>query len=198
MAVIYLILLIIEVFILYLLMRRATSKIFNLIYRLIKNKNLTTYIFAIIFLPGTFIHEMSHFLVALFLLVPVGQIELMPKFEEREIKMGSVPVGKTDPIRRTLIGIAPIILGMIIIFVSTPLSIAWYFHAYIAFEVGNSMFSSKKDLEGVLSVFIVLAIIFGILYYLGLRVNINIDPQIFKMADLYLLVPIGIDAILSI
>jgi hypothetical protein len=174
----YLILLIFEILTLYLLMRRATNKIFNFV---------GPYIFALIFLPGTFIHEMSHFLTALFLLVPVGQIELMPKLHEDGLKLGSVPIGKTDPIRRTLIGIAPIVLGLVIIFVTNTLTIPWFIHAYIAFQIGNSMFSSKKDMEGAWIIFIIL---------IAITFKLNINPEIFKMADLFLIVPIGIDALI--
>ncbi len=195
---VYLVLLIIEIFVLYLLKRKVTRRIYNLV---------GTYIFAILFLPGTFIHEISHFLTALFLLVPVGQIELMPERIEGGIKMGSVPIGKTDPVRRTLIGVAPIIFGLGIILgtiyyvysrnlFNNP--IALIITSYIAFEVGNTMFSSKEDMEGVLPLLVVLIIFYAILYFIGVRISLNINPDIFKMADIFLLVPIGIDALFLI
>lgn len=168
---------------------------------------LGTYFFAILFLPGTFVHEISHFLTALVLLVPVGQIELMPEKFEGGVKLGSVPIGKTDPIRRTLIGIAPIIFGLGLIF-----GILYYVYkhnlytmpiivvlvALMSFEVGNTMFSSKKDLEGAMIAFILVAIIFAVSYFLGLRIYINLDSPIIKAADLFLLVPIGIDILFSL
>ena len=195
---VYLVLLIIEIFVLYLLKRKVTRRIYNLV---------GTYIFAILFLPGTFIHEISHFLTALFLLVPVGQIELMPERIEGGIKMGSVPIGKTDPVRRTLIGVAQIIFGLGIILgtiyyvysrnlFNNP--IALIITSYIAFEVGNTMFSSKEDMEGVLPLLVVLIIFYAILYFIGVRISLNINPDIFKMADIFLLVPIGIDALFLI
>lgn len=205
---IFLVLLIAEIGVLYLLKRKTSQRIFNFFYRITRSRKTATYLFAILFLPGTFVHEMSHFLTALFLLVPVGQIELMPQVEENStekgqfsVRMGSVPIGKCDPIRRTLIGVAPIIFGLSIILGSifyiytrnlfTPLVLTIL--VYIVFEVGNSMFSSKKDLEGSLIVAIMIVIIYLILYFLGVRVNLNINEEIFKTADIYLLVPIGID-----
>ena len=194
----YIILLFLEIFLLYLLKRKVMSRLFNF---------LGLVPFAILFLPGTFIHEMSHFLVALFLLVPIGQIELLPHRDGNEIKMGSVPIGKTDPIRRTLIGIAPVILGLIITltiiyftlknnWVQSPTILTLVL--YVLFVTSNSMFSSKEDLKGVLPVFVISIIIYAVLYYLGVRVSVPINEEIFKSADLFLLVPIGIDLVLSI
>lgn len=187
---IFLALLPIEILFLYLLSRRVTSKVF----RLIRNY----YLFALLFLPGTFVHEIAHFLVALFLFVPVGQPEFMPKKQEGGIKLGSVPIGKCDPIRRTLIGIAPIIFGLGILFVST-----FYVHnlillGFIVFEIGNTMFSSKKDLEGIIPVIAVIILIGLALYIWGLRINFNVDQELIKKADLFLLVPIIIDLVLVV
>jgi hypothetical protein len=199
---IYLVFFVLQIFLIYLLKRRTLQKIFRFFYKLTKNKKGATYIFAILFLPGTFIHEMSHFLFALFLLVPVGQIELMPEFEENGIRMGSVPIGKSDPIRRTLIGVAPVILGLSIILGSVfyvyqnklfTNILADVILAYVVFEISNTMFSSKKDMEGSIVTAIIIAIIYAIIYLIGVRVSINVNPEIFKKADLFLLVPIGIN-----
>src|SRR5258708_8371349 len=111
----FFILLIFEIFILYLLKRAVSIKIFRFLLGITKNRNRAIYLFAILFLPGTFIHEISHFLTALFLLVPVGQIELLPVIEQDGVRMGSVPIGQSDIIRRTLIVIPPIIFVLLII-----------------------------------------------------------------------------------
>ncbi len=195
---IYLLFLVFEIFVLYVLMRRTLTRLMRL---------LGPRLFAVVFLPGTFIHEMSHFLTALVLLVPVGNINLTPKIEEDGVRLGSVPIAKTDPIRRTLIGIAPIFFGLAIILGSIfyvytnnlfGQPIALVILALVAFEVGNTMFASKKDLEGVFAVFVVVVLIGIVLYLLGLRVSFDTDWEIIKKADLFLLVPIGIDVILNI
>ncbi len=171
---IYLILLLFEIASLYFLMRRLLPKLF---------RRLGVWLFAILFLPGTFLHEMSHFLTALFLLVPVGTIELMPQRQGDSVKMGSVPIGKTDPIRRTLIGIAPIIFGLGVLFVTTPLTIPIWVHGFIAFEVGNTMFSSKKDLEGSWILLFLIPLIFVL----------KIDWSILQKVDVFLVIPILVD-----
>ena len=92
----YLAFLLVEIIVIYLLSRSLTSKIFLLLYRSTKNKQKSALLFALIFLPGTFIHESAHFLAALFLLVPVWQMELVPQFDEKtqSLKLGSIPIGQ--------------------------------------------------------------------------------------------------------
>src|SRR5258708_24287652 len=173
---IYLLLLSLEIIFLYLLMMTLLQKLY---------RKLGTWFFGILVLPGTFFHEISHFLTALFLLVPVGNIELMPQRQGDSVKMGSVPIGKTDPIRRTLIGIAPVIFGLGVLFVTTPLTIPIWVHGFIAFEVGNTMFSSKKDLEGSWILIFLIPLVF----------ILKIDWSILQKVDVFLVIPIGIDII---
>lgn len=203
----FLILLPFEIFILYLLVRKVSKKILMFLYRITKNRKVASYLFATLFFPGTFVHEMSHFLTGLFLLVPVGKVELFPKIEESGIKMGSVAIGKTDSIRRTLVGIAPVIFGLAIILGSVfyvyekglfkePVIVAIL--AYLIFEVGNTMFSSKKDLEGALVVFATAVLIYFFFYIFGLRIYFNLNFEVIREVFLFLLVPIIIDLLLII
>lgn len=169
---------------------------------------------SFLFLPGTFIHEVSHALMATLLMVPVGKMELIPKLTDNNLKLGSVEIGKTDPIRRILIGTAPFLFG-------TTIIIGTFFYAsqnnlfshqlfvivisYIVFEIGNTMFSSKKDMEGALEVIIALFVIAIIFYVVGFRLpSLNpevifsneISLQTFQKASLYLAAPIGVDIVL--
>lgn len=203
----FLILLPFEILLIYILVRRTSRKILMFLYKVTKNRKVATYLFAALFLPGTFVHEMSHFLTGLFLLVPVGKVELFPEIEENGVKMGSVAIGKTDPIRRTLIGIAPVVFGLAIILGS----VFWVYErglfkepivvvilAYLIFEVGNTMFSSKKDVEGALRVFIPAVLIYLFLYFFGLRINFSLNFEVLREASIFLLIPIIIDLLLLI
>lgn len=158
-------------------MRKLLQKIYQ---------RIGMYLFAVLFFPGTFIHEMSHFLAALFLLVPVGKIELFPERIERGIKMGSVAIEKTDPVRRTLVGVAPIISGLTIIFISTSLTLPIWVHLIIVFEVGNTMFSSSEDLKGSWILFFLIPILF----------ILKIDWSTIQKVDAFLAIPIGIDGLI--
>ncbi len=91
-------------------------------------------------------------------MVPVGEIDLLPQVEEEQVKLGSVQIGHTDPFRRILIGVAPLILGLLalvglIYFNRDSLlrfSPIWLsiLIIYLIFQITNTMFSSEKDLEG--------------------------------------------------
>jgi hypothetical protein len=170
------------------------------------------YLFATLFWPGTFIHEVSHFLTALFLLVPVGKLELIPEIKEKGgSKLGSVAIAKTDPIRRFLIGVAPLLFGLgviftLVYFVSTVRIIdTWWGYlvvGFLIFQIANSMFASKKDLEGAIVFFVLILVVFLILILFGvdipsILINLKFSPKILellKKANLFLFVPIIIDS----
>lgn len=174
-------------------------------------------ILAIIFLPGTIIHELAHLLFAGVMLVPVGELSVLPEIEENGVKLGSVQIGKTDPFRRAFIGVAPVLLGLfciaaVFLFIQigqtgTPL---WQtiLGLYLIFEIGNTMFSSKKDLEGMIvfvATFLVLVIsITAIIYFLKpdllqsfwaylSSLNMDFAGNYFKTVDTYLLAPLFLD-----
>ena len=200
----------IEIFILFFLSKRIHKNLVTMVMSLTHSKKLTAYGLAIIFFPGTLIHEMSHFLTSLLLLVPVGEVTLFPKIEVDSIKLGSVAIAKTDPVRRFFIGVAPIIFGFSIIFILIyfvsvnrliDARVGYILAVYLIFEVGNTMFMSKKDLDGALQLFIILGILALILYLFGFSLSlswlINLmginDFQLFKLAFKFSLIPIAID-----
>src|SRR5690606_2967609 len=94
------------------------------------------------------------------------------------VKMGSVAIGHTDPVRRALIGMAPFFWGTTIL-----LMILFAFQSfggidniwitiitgYVVFEISNTMFSSRKDMEGTLELFLALLVVLLLFYFLGFR-----------------------------
>lgn len=199
-----------QLFALYFLSRRLNKKLLSFFYDLTKSKKVAVYLYALVFAPGTFIHEMSHFLAALFLLVPVGQLEIIPKFQKDKIKLGSTPIAKTDPIRRFLIGIAPLVIGLLIIFITLHYApviriidtkIKYIFMTYIVFVIGNTMFLSRRDLEGAWKFLLILVLLLIILHIIGLEFSLNYYDLIFtnqfinllETVTRYLFVPISID-----
>lgn len=203
--------LVVEIVVLYLLAKNLQVGFARLFYKITGSQKATIYLLATLFLPGTFVHEIAHFLAALFLLVPVGQVELMPVIHEaNKVKLGSVPIGQTDPVRRFLIGVAPLIFGSFIILFAMYLATThnllvrwWHFLllGYLVFEVGNTMFLSSRDLEGAWKILVILIFALGIFYVLGLRIdpsriNLLISDKVlavFKNACLFMGIPIGID-----
>ncbi len=208
---IYLLFLILEIIFLFFL-SRGISKAFS--------RFLSIQVISFIFLPGTIIHELSHMLIASILFVRVGDIEFVPKTHGDSLKLGSVAIEKTDPIRRAIIGFAPVLVGIMlvlgIVYVFTEnfaflANIQIYFFVlivllfvYVLFVIANTMFSSKKDLEGTVELLIVIAIIFVILYFLGFRIPHSfvqnlLRPEVIVLvqkSSLLLLAPILIDLVI--
>lgn len=136
-------------------------------------------ILSLLFLPGIIIHELSHLLIAGILFVPVGEIEFLPKVSEGGVKLGSVAIGKTDPIRRAIIGVAPVLVGVLLLFgvgsyfihngsmvqtIELPTLGKLLLVLYGIFAIANTMFSSAKDLEGFLEVMVFLGF-FALVFY---------------------------------
>ena len=79
---------------------------------LTRHANITMLLFSLLFFPGVFIHEFSHFLMAKILFVPTGKISLIPEtMPDGRLRLGYVEVSKADILRDSLIGIAPLIAG---------------------------------------------------------------------------------------
>ncbi len=204
----------IELILLFILSKKLINALAQIIYKLSKSHKIVVHVLAIIFLPGTIIHELGHLLFAGVMLVPIGEMNMLPEIEEEKVKLGSVQIGKTDPLRRMIIGVAPVLLGMILIFsifllVKIGVSPWWqiFLALYLIFQIGNTMFSSKKDLEGAigfLAIVIVLVIVLIILFFFNPALiqqvwiwlntlDLQEASNFFKMASIYLIVPVILD-----
>ena len=81
-----------------------------------RDARLTMGIFAVIFLPGVFLHETSHFLMAKILRVPTGRFSIFPRsLPNGRLQLGYVETAKADIVRDSLIGAAPLIVGTLFI-----------------------------------------------------------------------------------
>ena len=72
-------------------------------------------LYALPLLPGIFVHEMSHALAAAMLNVRVGRITIRPRQSGKHVQLGFVPIERTDKVRASLIGLAPLLAGSAII-----------------------------------------------------------------------------------
>ena len=161
---VYLVAFILELSVLFLTSRFIYRALYLFFYKILKNRNAAAVPVFILFMPGVFIHELAHFLAAEILQVKVYDFEVSPKIEGGMLRMGSVQVAKSDIIRRALIGVAPVLAGIGVLFCvlylyinSTDFSnifssssdiIKSVLVIWVAFFTTNTMFSSKKDIEG--------------------------------------------------
>lgn len=218
----FILLFIAELVLLFLLSKKLVDCLAGLIFRLTRSHKAVVSSLAILFLPGTIIHELAHLLSAGVMFVPVGEISIVPEIEEKGVRLGSVQIGRTDPFRRMIVGVAPVLFGLPIIasiflifklgdgvtpFWQTVLAI------YFIFVIGNTMFSSKKDIEGsilfVVLILVLLIVTLGSLYFLAPNAlqniltyisNINLDfaSGFFKKAASFLIVPVILDLLIII
>jgi len=81
-----------------------------------RNPQLTIGLFSVLFFPGVFLHELSHYLMAKLLRVRTGNFSLIPTtLPNGHLQMGYVETEQTDVFRDSLIGLAPLITGSLFI-----------------------------------------------------------------------------------
>jgi len=72
-----------------------------------------TLLYAIPLFPGVALHELSHAFMAVLLGVKVRGFSLIPKRQTYGIRLGFVEILRTDPVRASLIGAAPLLFGTV-------------------------------------------------------------------------------------
>lgn len=180
-----------ELLLLFFLSRWLSGSLFLLFHLLTRSRTVSITITTLLLFPGTVIHELSHLFTAEILQVRTGKLSLFPILHDDEyIEAGSVQVAKTDPLRRTVIGIAPLIVGSIVVtllshqltsmspnlFQQTTTAaqyILFFILGYLLFAAANNMFPSKEDMQGVPAVFIVFGLLCAASYIVGVRVTVS-------------------------
>jgi len=80
------------------------------------NETASLYVYHTLLLPGTIVHELSHWLAATLLGVKTAGLSLRPQTPRRgQVQFGALKAAATDPARESLIGIAPLFIGSLII-----------------------------------------------------------------------------------
>lgn len=212
----YILVFVLELLLLASLTSHSSNYFLRFFYSLTGSEKVSIILFSVLFFPGTLIHELAHFLMAKLLLVHTSGMEFLPQLQGDSIKLGSVSIAKTDPIRRLLIGVAPVIVGLgillgmlwgvqtYLVFFSAYPWWAWVALGYVVFVTGSTMFSSRKDLEGSLGVVAGILILFVLIFLTGfgwllgsfyqfLTISAN---DFFKQISIFLGIPLGINAII--
>lgn len=156
---------------------------------LTRSQPVTLAVYSLVFLPGVFLHEVSHFLAAKLLGVRTGRFSIMPRaMADGHLRLGYVETARTDVARDALIGAAPLFAGGLFIawvvlrqtglpagsLSSTgslanlwvyvrllPASPDFWIWFYLVFAVSSTMFPSPADRRSWLPVLIAAAVLFG-------------------------------------
>lgn len=201
-----------ELFILFFLARKIMIVGTKMLYALTARKNLSIYLYSFLIFPGTFIHELSHFLASIVLFVPVKGFSLLPKIEEDSIKLGHVTIQKTDILRSTIVSAAPFAVGIagILLLSSYFFKLGAVFGGnitlsvlgvYSMFVLGSTMYLSKADMKAITRLFLVVLVMGVAAYFLGFELigfskNIFLNPEVvefLRFVSLLMLMPIGIN-----
>ncbi|NPA91328.1 MAG: hypothetical protein GXO55_07775 [Chloroflexi bacterium] len=104
------------IFILVRLSGYISAHLQGLAYLLTRSQSVAVLFMFLVLAPGVFIHELSHWLMARLLGVPTKGFRVWPKrTRSRIIQMGAVEVRGGGTISLALIGMAPFLLGTIVL-----------------------------------------------------------------------------------
>lgn len=166
-----------------------TRHVQELSLRWVGYSDVALVVYFTLVLPGIVVHELSHWLMASLLGVRVRKLSLGPvrKGRSRQVSLGSVQVGNVDPVRASLIGLAPLLGGTAVILLVGTLvlglgniaeaMVIWglegmlaglqqmarvpdlWLWFYLIFAVSNAMLPSQSDMAAIRPVLIFLGII---------------------------------------
>lgn len=191
--------------------RVTITHLFKVLRLVFRHDKIVYSFIAFIFFPGTVIHELSHFIVAILLFLKVRDIHVFPQWEGQQLKLGRVYYEKKDVVRSIIVGIAPIIVGLLLFWwlfslqlfqssnIILKIIVSWFI-----FILSTTMFSSRQDLIDIIYLVPVAVIIAGIIYIFQLDLSELIPWQLLLEAtagfvyaiNIYLVISLGIHAVM--
>jgi len=175
------------------LLHREIQAVFLILTR---EPRLTMVFFSMIFLPGVFLHELSHFLMAKILFIRTGKFSIFPQaLPDGRLQLGYVETSRSDIVRDSLVGAAPLIVGTLFVayvavyhlqlrvlwevFRNGQLDLFWmgvralpnakdfYLWFYLAFAVSSTMMPSQSDRHAWLELIISIGVLLAITLLVG-------------------------------
>jgi len=171
------------------LQRRLHWEIQAIFLLMTRRHDIAIVLFSLLFLPGVFIHEVSHYVMARLLGVRTGRLSIIPRpMEDGRLQLGYLETSRADFLRDALIGLAPLLFGGLFIgyIAIKPLGVPdiwssftgrtaegvlqgiviafskadFWLWFYLAFAISSTMMPSRSDRRGWLPVgLLVLAIL---------------------------------------
>jgi len=167
--------------------RWITRRLHFLGMRWLNDPGVVLWLYFALILPGVILHELSHWLTAWLLGVPASLPKIGPAQRKSgrgsTVSLGSVQTARADPLRYSLIGLAPLLTGATVIFLigtrilgvneltGHGLAGFWaglgdlllvpdiWLWLYLIFAVSNAMLPSESDMQPVRPVLIFLGIV---------------------------------------
>lgn len=163
-------------------------------YLLTGDGQIALMLYFLLILPGVILHELSHALAAVVLFVPVRRISVgvRRKGRSNQVALGSVEIARTDPLRASLIGAAPLVAGCaaILVISSSVLRLTalppfgepgfwsglgtiygtpdFWLWIYLVLAIGNAMVPSAADRSAWGTALVFIAFVGGAFYFSGL------------------------------
>lgn len=188
-------LILLQSLLLFFISRESINEIFYYLRKFFRSDSIIYSLVSIFFLPGTIVHELSHFFMAMILFLNVREIHIFPKWEGNHIKLGRVIYEKKDFLRGIMVGIAPIITGFIFLFSVSTLKIfpsqnllLNILIIYSILVITSTMFSSKQDLVDIVFILPVFLIVGAVIYIFNIDLSYFYKNQQFvtKLSDILL------------
>jgi hypothetical protein len=183
-----------EIFAIYFFAHIVLNMSFTLMRRLSIPDTYIIWLISFLYLPGTIIHEISHYFFALLLAMNPEEVSILPHIEKNHIRLGHVIYRKhpSDIIRPIIVGIAPFfgaigLLWVIQSFHLFPSQVWWQtiIFGYLILAITANMFSSKQDLID-LGYIIPLFLIVGVIIYIfGIQINVQILLDVISKLELF-------------
>jgi hypothetical protein len=185
--------------------RWITNHLGELSMRWVGDSDVALVLYFVVVLPGVVVHELSHWLMATLLGVRVSKLSIGPvrRGRARKVSLGSVRVASVDPVRSSLIGLAPLLAGTAIILLIGLLVLgigdagqqmaaegaegflAWLDRAlrvpdfwlwlYLIFSISNAMLPSESDMAAVRPVLVFLSLAAALFLVINGLPNISED-----------------------
>lgn len=183
-------------FLLLFLRRWINRHLQGVVLLLSRSEEVASLVYFVLLLPGVVLHEGSHWLTAKVLRVRTGKFTIgLNKRRGGRLEMGSVRVAEVDPVRNSLIGLAPLVGGSLAIFLIGCWALGvevlaralqsgdgahiaaelwdalhmpdFWLWLYLIFAISNAMLPSASDRRAWPSVLIFLGGLVAILYFIG-------------------------------
>ena len=175
------------------LLHREIQAVFLILSR---SERFTVTIFSLIFLPGVLLHELSHYGMAVLLGIETARFSLIPQvLDDGRLQLGFVETAKSDIVRDSLVGAAPLIVGggfvafmalvplhlqpMWAVLRNGQLGLFWFgitglftihdfpFWFYITFAVSSTMLPSQSDRHAWLPLGVTIAVLIALAILAG-------------------------------